>query len=84
MHEMVGVLVASAGAKKGLAEEAEQSAPALAASLVGAVESLATWWLDHPEVSDGMLASWVMNLVWLGFGELIEGKVWRPDEAQQP
>ncbi|HVV13994.1 TetR/AcrR family transcriptional regulator [Amycolatopsis sp.] len=76
--DMVAALVVTAGTKKGLGEIAEFSGPALAVSLVGAAESLADWWLDHSDVSDGVLASWLMNLVWLGFNDLVEGRVWRP------
>jgi len=76
--DMVAGLVVTAGTKKGLSEMVEFSGPALAVALVGAAESLADWWLDHTDVSDGVLASWVMNLVWLGFNDLLEGQVWRP------
>ncbi|GAA5157550.1 MULTISPECIES: TetR/AcrR family transcriptional regulator [Amycolatopsis] len=76
--DIVAALVVNAGTKKGLGQVAEFSGPALAASLVGAAESLADWWLDHSDVSDGVLASWLMNLVWLGFNDLVEGRVWRP------
>lgn len=78
--ELVAALVVSAGTRKGLAEQAEFSGEGLSAALVGAAESLADWALDHPDVSDGVLASWLMNLVWLGFNDLVEGAVWKPAE----
>ncbi|MBK1784678.1 TetR/AcrR family transcriptional regulator [Prauserella cavernicola] len=78
--ELVSGLVVSAGSRKGLAEQAEFSGEGLAAALVGAAESLADWWLDHSDVSDAVLASWLMNLIWLGFNDLVEGEVWRPTE----
>ncbi|HET9144296.1 TetR/AcrR family transcriptional regulator [Actinophytocola sp.] len=59
-------------------EQARLSTEALAAALVGSAESLADWWLDHPDVTDKMLASWLMNLAWMGFGDLVDGKVWTP------
>lgn len=59
-------------------EAPAKSTEALAAALVGASESLADWWLDHPEVSDKTVASWLMNLVWMGFGDLVTGTVWTP------
>lgn len=80
--ELVSALVISAGAKQGLGAQVEQSGEGLSAALVGAAESLADWWLDHTTVTDGVLASWLMNLVWLGFGNLVEGQVWRPTEGQ--
>ncbi|PRX47611.1 TetR family transcriptional regulator [Prauserella shujinwangii] len=78
--ELVAALVVSAGARRGLAEQAESSGEGMAAALVGAAESLADWWLDHSDVPDGVLASWLMNLVWLGFNDLVEGAVWKPAE----
>jgi AcrR family transcriptional regulator len=78
--ELVAALVVSAGTRKGLGEQAEFSGEGLAAALVGAAESLADWALDHPDVSERVLASWLMNLVWLGFNDLVEGDVWRPSE----
>ncbi|RZQ65127.1 TetR/AcrR family transcriptional regulator [Amycolatopsis suaedae] len=80
--ELVAALVVSAGSRKGLAAEAERSGEGLAAALVGAAESLADWALDHPDIPDGVLASWLMNLVWLGFNDLVEGDVWKPTGAQ--
>ncbi|WP_027928285.1 TetR/AcrR family transcriptional regulator [Amycolatopsis benzoatilytica] len=79
--ELVAALVVAAGTRKGLGEQTEFSGPGLAAALVGAAESLADWALDHPEISDGVLASWLMNLVWLGFNDLVEGQVWKPSEG---
>lgn len=77
--EMVASLVINVGSHRGLGEQARQSGEALAVSLVGAAESLADWWIDHPDVTPGTLASWLMNLVWLGFNDLVEGKVWYPE-----
>ena len=48
-------------------------AESLAAALVGAGESLADWWLDHPEEPAGVVAARLMNLVWMGFGDLVDG-----------
>ncbi|WP_007026631.1 TetR/AcrR family transcriptional regulator [Saccharomonospora iraqiensis] len=78
--ELVSTLVVSAGVRKGLGEQVEFSGEGMAAALVGAAESLADWWLDHPDVPVGVLASWLMNLTWLGFNDLVEGSVWRPTE----
>ncbi|MGH3450625.1 MAG: TetR/AcrR family transcriptional regulator, partial [Haloechinothrix sp.] len=55
--ELVAALVVATGIKEGIGDKAEKSGEGLAAALVGAAESLADWWLDHPDVSDGLLAS---------------------------
>ncbi len=57
----------------------EQFMP-FAAALVGAGESLLDWWIDHPEYTPDELAMRLMNLVWMGFGDLVEGRHWKPDQ----
>jgi AcrR family transcriptional regulator len=75
---LVDALLVRTATKRGLDEQATRATEALAAALVGSAESLADWWLDHPDISDKMLASWLMNLVWMGFGDLVEGTQWIP------
>jgi len=75
---MVSRLVITAGSHRGLGDQVRESGEAMSVALVGAAESLADWWLDHPDVSPGNLASYLMNLTWLGFNDLIAGEVWRP------
>jgi AcrR family transcriptional regulator len=75
---LVDALLVRTANRHGLDEQATKATEALAVALVGSAESLADWWLDHPDISDKMLASWLMNLVWMGFGDLVEGTVWIP------
>jgi AcrR family transcriptional regulator len=77
---VAALLVDSAhnASKAEVGEAADQSGQALAAALVGAGESLADWWLDHPEDSVNTVSVRLMNLAWMGFGDLFEGRVWRP------
>ncbi|MQA10010.1 MAG: TetR family transcriptional regulator [Pseudonocardiaceae bacterium] len=76
---LVARLLTTAAVKKHMGEDATEATEALAAALVGASESAADWWVDHPETSERKLASWLMNLVWMGFGDLVDGNVWIPD-----
>lgn len=75
---LVDALLVRTATKRGLDEQATRATEALAAALVGSAESLADWWLDHPDITGRTLASWLMNLVWMGFGDLVEGTVWTP------
>jgi AcrR family transcriptional regulator len=50
----------------------------LAAALLGAAESMADWWIDNPEDSYQTLAVRLMNLLWMGFGDLLDGHPWKP------
>jgi AcrR family transcriptional regulator len=47
----------------------------LAHAFVGAGESLANWWLDHPEESQGAMAARLMNVAWIGLSELLQSRV---------
>jgi hypothetical protein len=66
------------GNDEGVGAAASRAGEALAAALVGAGESLADWWLDHPDETADLIAARLMNLVWMGFGDLIEDRVWKP------
>ena len=75
---LVAAVLMRTGSEEGIGAAASASGEALAAALVGAGESLADWWLDHPQDSADVIAIRLMNLVWLGFGNLVEGQVWKP------
>ena len=46
---------------------------------VGGVESLARWWVLHPdEATAEVLAVRLLNQSWMGFGDLLEGRLWLP------
>ncbi|MDG4760986.1 TetR/AcrR family transcriptional regulator [Micromonospora sp. WMMD710] len=50
----------------------------VAYALVGASESLADWLADHPEADPEKTATRMMNVAWLGAGQLLHGVTWRP------
>lgn len=75
--ELIAKLLARATATAQQPVEAEQMAP-FAAALVGAGESLVDWWSEHPEHTADGLAMRMMNMVWMGFGDLVEGRAWTP------
>lgn len=75
--ELVATLIADVATSKGGHVKGVE-ADALAQALVGAGESLANWWSEHPEQTAEDLASRLMNLTWVGLGDLYEGRRWRP------
>ncbi|HEY8374636.1 MAG TPA: TetR/AcrR family transcriptional regulator [Pseudonocardiaceae bacterium] len=79
MIDLVARLLAEAADATGVTEGATADVQAMAVGLVGAAESLADWWQHHPERTASTLATWLMNLVWLGFGRLVTGQVWRAE-----
>lgn len=78
--DVVSVLLADAKAVHGSQRTAGTDADlrAFAHALVGAAESLAGWVVDHPDEPPDATASRLMNLVWVGFDDLLRGEVWRP------
>jgi AcrR family transcriptional regulator len=50
----------------------EERADALAHGFVGAGESLAAWWVDHPERSREEVAELIMDVAWRGVGGTLE------------
>lgn len=49
----------------------------MAYALVGASESLADWLADHPDEDPDRTATRIMNVAWLGAGQLLDGEAWR-------
>ncbi|HEU4424603.1 MAG TPA: TetR/AcrR family transcriptional regulator [Pilimelia sp.] len=73
---VTGLLSRALAARGRTVREAELEATAYA--LVGAGESLADWLADHPDEDPERTATRMMNIVWVGAGQLLEGEVWRP------
>jgi AcrR family transcriptional regulator len=48
-----------------------ERAGALAHGFVGAGESLATWWLDHPDRTRGEVAALIMDVAWSGLAAVL-------------
>ncbi len=59
-------------------EVPETELEVVAYALVGASESLADWLADHPEADPEKTATRMMNVAWLGAGQLLAGTTWRP------
>jgi AcrR family transcriptional regulator len=76
---VVGALLqqAAEGTRPGRPEDVT----AMAYALVGAGESLADWAVDNADEDPQVTATRLMNLVWLGFGRLLDGKSWSPRTA---
>ncbi|MEW2377023.1 TetR/AcrR family transcriptional regulator [Micromonospora sp. DT178] len=59
-------------------EVGETDLEVVAYALVGATESLADWLADHPEADPEKTATRMMNVAWLGAGQLLHGVTWHP------
>jgi AcrR family transcriptional regulator len=74
----VSGLLRAAAAAEGAGEDELQRTGPLARTLVGAGEALANWWLEDRAMSRDAVALLFMNFAWLGFGDLVRGRRWRP------
>jgi AcrR family transcriptional regulator len=54
----------------------DQAVDMLARQLVGAVQALANWWNDNPEVPRERVLALAMDFAWLGLGRLGDGERW--------
>jgi AcrR family transcriptional regulator len=60
------------------AELPDPASDALAHAIVGAGESLANWWLDHPDVGRGDLAEWYVGVVQATVAAAVRGGAGAP------
>jgi AcrR family transcriptional regulator len=77
MVEVVGVMLGRALSAEGH-DLRDTDLEVMSYALVGASESLADWLADHPEADPDKTATRMMNVAWLGAGQLLHGQVWRP------
>jgi AcrR family transcriptional regulator len=79
--EQVTVVVAALiaqdpGARSQGRDESELAIRVLAQMLVGAVQSVANWWAEHPEVAREQAVELVMDFAWVGLERLSAGERW--------
>jgi AcrR family transcriptional regulator len=79
MGRLITGIFREAAAAEGIdAELADRSSEPLAHALVAAVVGLGSWWMRHPDQPKELQALRLMNLAWLGLGDLSRGKLWMP------
>ncbi len=59
--------------RAGLDRAADGGTESLAYAFVGAGESLANWWLEHPDEPVEAMAQRLLDVVWVGLDELLRG-----------
>ena len=75
----IAELLRRAAAAEGLDTSTLAVGDQLARALMGAGESLAVWWGEHPEEPVERVALVLMNFAWNGLGGLVDGRTWTPD-----
>lgn len=80
--DTIAMLLADTAALTGTAG-ADATFEPLSRAFVGACAAVAEWWIAHPEVPKGTIALGLMNMLWMGFGDLAEANLWLPPEARE-
>jgi AcrR family transcriptional regulator len=78
MVTLIEDLAVRTASESGIGGDALASLEPLAHAFAGACERIAFWWVGHPEVPKGTVAIQLMNMLWMGFGNLLETKLWLP------
>jgi AcrR family transcriptional regulator len=74
---VVAALIAQdPGARSRDQDGSEPAIRVLAQMLVGAVQSVADWWAEHPEVAREQALEMVMDFAWVGLERLSAGERW--------
>ena len=80
LSALIAELLRRAASAEGLDTAALPITDQLARALMGAGESLAVWWGEHPEEPVERVALVLMNFAWNGLGGFVEGRSWSPPE----
>jgi AcrR family transcriptional regulator len=80
MAELLAELFTRTAREKGLSEEALAHTEAIAHSFTAATIGAASHWAKHESEPRDVAALRLMNLLWMGCGALLEGKLWLPDK----
>jgi AcrR family transcriptional regulator len=87
MESLLTVLFEQTAGREGIARQAAGQAEALAVGLTGATIAMASAWLESASrraEPKELQALRLMNLVWRGFGDMLEGRLWLPGQAGGP
>jgi AcrR family transcriptional regulator len=78
MAELLEELFRQVGAAGGLEADALKHAGTMARAMTAATVAVATDWARDPVEPKELLALRLMNFAWMGFGDLLEGRLWLP------
>lgn len=81
MSRVTGLVHAGIDASSGATRLTEDDADFVAHALVGAADSLTDWMERHPEQSPDQVTLRLMNMVWIGMRDVLEGETWTPRPA---
>ena len=78
MARLLAELFRETALEVGIGEQAAAETEMLAHAVTGATIASASWWLERRDEPKELPALRLMNLVWNGFGGMMEGRFWVP------
>jgi AcrR family transcriptional regulator len=78
MEHLLADLLMQSAITGGIDPSVAEHAQPLAAALSGATIAMVQWWLRHPEEPKELQVARLMNFAWMGFGDLLAGRLWLP------
>jgi AcrR family transcriptional regulator len=78
---LLAELFVHAAREEGIGPQAAGQLDAIGHAVTAATIAGASWWLHHPEEPKEIQALRLMNLLWMGLGDLIEGRMWVPSPS---
>jgi AcrR family transcriptional regulator len=78
MEDLLADLLMQSAITGGIDAAVAEHAKPLAAALTGATIAMAQWWLRHPQEPKELQVARLMNFAWMGFGDLLAGRLWLP------
>jgi AcrR family transcriptional regulator len=79
MGKLLAELFARTAREAGMADQGAAQTEAMAHMVTAATIAAASWWSARRDEPKELAALRLMNLVWVGFAELLKGQVWLPD-----
>ena len=81
MSELLGELFAQEARAKGLSDDAIAHTEAIARGFTAATIAAASHWAKLRSEPRDLAALRLMNLLWMGCGDMLEGRLWLPDTS---
>lgn len=79
MEQVAGLVRVGIAQSEGTARLKDEDADFVAHALVGAADSLTDWMERHPDQSPDRITLRLMNMVWVGMRDVLQGEGWLPD-----
>ncbi|GAA2125043.1 TetR/AcrR family transcriptional regulator [Streptomyces synnematoformans] len=84
MAEVTDLVRAGIAESGGPARLGDEDAEFVAHTIVGAADSLTDWMAEHPAESPDGMTRRLMNMIWVGMRNVLDGETWTPPPPPPP